>query len=284
MKYTRETLLQIFMNGSLTEEAQKAFDQLIKEDALFAEKVTNSIAERIGEVPDDKVNQIALRLDSKVEDIWIKNKPSKITRFFRAAIKGFLVLGTVGVLGYSVSVLWPKLLSALPQIDLSTSSSTKVQTPRTSALWPNFLSFLHQIDLSASNPGDIQLPQDELMPPVMVTQIDHPKTTAVKVMAKKPSIPVPTAIVSNSGSVTQEGDSIRTAIDIDNTQMVDVTVLNPDGILVRHLYQGIWTAGSHFVDWDGRDDAGNLVAPGNYNVVVQAGGKKMSGVVTLKPN
>jgi hypothetical protein len=247
MKYTPETLLQIFMNGSLTEEAQKSFDQLMRDDPQFSEKVTTAMAERMGPIPDDTVQSISARLDSKVESIWVKNQPSKMTPFLRMAIKGILVLGLLGI---SIYVLWPKLLSILPQIDLSASDSFNTQTPQASMAPPAII---------APSSGYVE------------------KAVPVKKIKFTPT-------VSNSSATTQMGDSMRTVIDIDKTESVQITVLNPNGILVRHLYQGIWTAGSHFVDWNGKDDLGYSVASGNYTVEVQAGSKKMSGVVTIKPN
>ena len=129
-KYAPEDLLQIFMNGSLTDEAQGVFDQLMRENPEFAEKVTSAMAEKMGPVPDEAVNQISSRLDSKLETIWIKNKPSAMARFSRVATKGMFIVAVLGVLGCSAYVLWPKLLALLPQIDLSSSGSLNTQVPK----------------------------------------------------------------------------------------------------------------------------------------------------------
>jgi hypothetical protein len=264
MKYKPEDLLEIFMNGSLTDEAQGAFDLLMRENPEFAEKVTNAMAEKMGPVPDEAVNQISSRLDFKLETIWFKNKPSAMARFSRIATKGTLIVAVLGVLGCSAYVLWPKLLALLPQIDLSSSSSLNAQVPKA-----------------------------QLAPPVILAPSGKSETlssvkssTVVASVARAPKIipPTATAVLSNSGSETQSGDSIRLSVDTDKTQTVVVTALSPTGILIRHLYQGLWVAGSHFVEWDGKDDSGKPVVPGNYTIVVQAGDKKMSGIVTIKPN
>ena len=63
-----------------------------------------------------------------------------------------------------------------------------------------------------------------------------------------------------------------------------VTVVDSNGLLVRHLYQGQWNAGVHLVDWDGKDEIGNPVLPGNYTVVVNADRKTLSGTVVIQPN
>jgi len=264
MKYTPEDLLQIFMNGSLTDEAQGVFDQLIRESPEFAEKVTSAMAEKMDPVPDETVNQISSRLDSELETIWVKNKPSAIARFARVATKGILILTVLGVLGFSAYILWPKLLALLPQIDLSSSNSLNAQVPKAQLAPPIMLA-----------------------PSIKSTISDSAKSSAVVAPASSaPKVipPTATAVLSNPGSETQSGDSIRLSVDTDKTQAVVVTALSPAGILVRHLYQGLWVAGSHFVDWDGKDDSGKPVAPGNYTIMVQAGDKKMSGIVTIKPN
>jgi hypothetical protein len=266
MKYTPENLLQIFMNGSLTAEAQGVFDRLMRENPEFAEKVTSAMAERMGAVPDETVNEISSRLDSKLETIWVKHQPSKMGRLFRVFIKGSLIFAVLGFLGYSVYALWPKLLTILPQIDLSSSSSLNTQIPKAQLAPPVMLR-----------------PQgSESETSISVKILPAPASKAV--VAQKIVLPTATATLSKSSSGTQTGDSIRLSVDTDKTQTVVVTALSPNGILVRHLYQGLWVSGSHFVDWNGKDDSGNPVAPGNYTIVVQTGDKKMSGIVTIKPN
>jgi len=86
------------------------------------------------------------------------------------------------------------------------------------------------------------------------------------------------------GSQSREGNALRVSIETQKTQDVTVNVLDSNGLLVRELYQGSWDAGVHQVDWDGKDEAGNPVLPGDYTVIVNADGKTMSGVVTVKPS
>jgi flagellar basal-body rod modification protein FlgD len=86
------------------------------------------------------------------------------------------------------------------------------------------------------------------------------------------------------GNQTQEGNALRVSVETQKTQSVIVNVLDANGLLVRRLYQGSWEPGVHQVDWDGKDEMGNPVLPGDYTVIVNADGKAMSGVVTVKPN
>lgn len=51
---------------------------------------------------------------------------------------------------------------------------------------------------------------------------------------------------------------------LDRKQRVTVGVFAVDGRLVRTLHRGVLEAGEHRLAWDGRDDAGRLVASGMY--------------------
>jgi FlgD Ig-like domain len=53
---------------------------------------------------------------------------------------------------------------------------------------------------------------------------------------------------------------------------VDVAVFDASGRRVRALLASFFPEGVHEASWDGRDDAGNRVAPGLYFVRVRAGG------------
>ena len=59
-----------------------------------------------------------------------------------------------------------------------------------------------------------------------------------------------------------------------------ITIYNHVGQHVRHLVMGEFDAGSHRVQWDGRDDRGKDVASGVYFYQLQTGSfadvKKMS--------
>ncbi len=99
--------------------------------------------------------------------------------------------------------------------------------------------------------------------------------------SKSPLSVVPA--LSAGPSSTAEGDSLRVSIDTAKTQNVIVTVYDSNGLLIRHLYQGMLGAGEHYVDWDGKDELGNAVIPGDYNVVLDLGDKKMSGILKVLP-
>jgi hypothetical protein len=263
MKHTPETLLQIFMGGSLTPEAQVDFDRLMKESPEFVEKVTNAMAANLGPMPESSVESISDRLDAKFESMWVKNKPSRAARYFRIASKIGLALGIVGVLGYLFSILWPRLVAILPQVNLSATGNPTISQPKSVIAPPAIIA---PESLRPSLPALVQ-------PNIPVKAVVAPPAVAPTV----PAAPKPNFNV-------QTGNSIRLVVDNDKSQNVNVTVLDPSGVLVRHLYHGHWDPGSHFVDWDGKSDTGLSVNPGNYTVVVKTDTKTQSGTVVIQAN
>jgi flagellar basal-body rod modification protein FlgD len=57
---------------------------------------------------------------------------------------------------------------------------------------------------------------------------------------------------------------------IDGSANVTIDVYDSQGQRVRTLYEGIEDKGEHSVNWDGRDDAGNMVGDGTYTFVITA--------------
>lgn len=71
----------------------------------------------------------------------------------------------------------------------------------------------------------------------------------------------------------------RTTIryDLPSPEHVNLFVADPAGRVVRRLVRGPQGAGSHSLDWDGRDDAGREVAAGIYLYVLHAGDRHEMG-------
>lgn len=59
---------------------------------------------------------------------------------------------------------------------------------------------------------------------------------------------------------------------VPETGPVTLIVYNILGARVRHLVEGVQSAGSHQVSWEGRDDTGRTLGPGVYFVRMQASG------------
>lgn len=97
MKFTPESLLQIYMDGSFTEEAQAEFNALVRKDPVFAEKVSRAVAARVGEYPESSLSQVESRLDGKMAELWEKHHPSPFSMLFkRAAGITAIFLGALG--------------------------------------------------------------------------------------------------------------------------------------------------------------------------------------------
>jgi len=58
--------------------------------------------------------------------------------------------------------------------------------------------------------------------------------------------------------------------------MATLSVHSADGRVVRTLLNGSLEAGEHDCRWDGRDDVGGLVAPGDYCLQLEAGGSPLT--------
>lgn len=72
-----------------------------------------------------------------------------------------------------------------------------------------------------------------------------------------------------------EDVSPRIAYAIDETTEVTVVVYSASAILIRTIFNGVQKPGTYQLDWDGRSDAGKLVANGDYVAEVQLGDKRM---------
>lgn len=66
-----------------------------------------------------------------------------------------------------------------------------------------------------------------------------------------------------------------------NASPVDLRVYSSSGGLVRTLRVGTEPAGTHSVNWDGRDDAGSRVGPGTYFCRLSAGSFRAARKLTL---
>ena len=55
------------------------------------------------------------------------------------------------------------------------------------------------------------------------------------------------------------------------TQLVEITIYNALGQVVRTLPQGVVPAGDHWVSWEGKDNYGQQVAPGSYFYELRVG-------------
>lgn len=327
------------MDGSFTDEAQAEFNKLVRKDPVFAEKVSRAMAERIGEAPEGELAQVEGRLDSKMEDVWNRYRPSPfLSAFKRAAALAFLLFVSWGLYFLARQSApffhWASSeVSALSQwvsdsdqaaapsgtvhalkkvhpaktmtksIQVAASGGVEKNSPysavsRTSAAAGGPSKGRPLLVPSASSQAGIGPASSAPSAPSLsantgesasgtqpVASMNNPQTSIPEqgpsgLPALEPSLPS----VQGGNMQSREGNTLSVSIETQKTQNVVVTVLDSNGNQVRQLYQGQWNAGTHMVDWDGKDDSANPVLPGNYTVVVNADGKTMSGVVTVQPN
>ncbi len=113
MKFTPETLLKIYLDGSFTEEAQAGSDALMRKDPAFSERVTQAVAERLGPLSDAKIDETASRLDGKIDGIWNHYKPSPVLRSLKLSGKIALMCVSAGALYFGARHLWPILQASI---------------------------------------------------------------------------------------------------------------------------------------------------------------------------
>lgn len=269
MKFTPETLLQIYLDGSFTEEAQAEFDRLMKKDPAFAERVTHAVAERLGPAPEALVNQVASRLDGKISAVWEKHKPFLMRPLLENTVKAILVL----ILACGLYFGYKRFLSPGVPGNLQVQNQGIQSTAASSALPIGNHTEISKKILQAAGAKNEKTSGISPLPEANLSS--NPVSS--------PSLQVAGSWVSSAGQTqTKEGDILRVSVETQKAQNVVVTVLNSNGSLIRGLYKGIWSAGVHLVDWDGKDEAGNPVPPGNYTVAVNADGKIMTDVVTVR--
>jgi hypothetical protein len=97
------------------------------------------------------------------------------------------------------------------------------------------------------------------------------RATAVLAFAVRPATPNPSL------------DRVLCAFDLPRTAAVAVGIVSPSGRRIRSLLQSdALGAGSHEVDWDGRDDRGRRASAGVYFLEVRAAGLGVrTGKITL---
>ncbi|SHL01461.1 flagellar hook assembly protein FlgD [Rhodothermus profundi] len=79
-------------------------------------------------------------------------------------------------------------------------------------------------------------------------------------------------IEAEGNQLTWSGkDTVPFRIELgDAARQVSIQIRNEAGEVVRTLYLGSRTAGEHAVEWDGRNDAGELLPAGTYTIEVLA--------------
>ena len=295
MKFTPDSLIDIYLNGSFTEEAQAEFDRLVRKDPLFAERVTQAVAQRVGPTP-ASLEGVAANLDSKIDGIWQAHKPSPWHALAQKAA-GVVLLAAAGTGVYGIyHHYWAQPHSVRGEeqtLSDTTIPSGTASEETISGGSPNQApsSGSQRSMATKASPQESEALISNKLPVTIHPNFSTPPPYGVTGAAAGLKGSKPTARGNDSSKPTtkainggvQEGTSLTVSIAMEKAQKVIVTVLDSNGLLVRHLYEGPWTAGEHLVDWDGKDEVGNSVLPGNYTVMVKTGTKTLTGTVTLQP-
>jgi hypothetical protein len=65
MNYSKDNLLQLYVEGNLPSEAQVEFDQLVKNDPSFNDSLVEAVSKDLGPVPEGVLDRMAGNLDSR---------------------------------------------------------------------------------------------------------------------------------------------------------------------------------------------------------------------------
>jgi flagellar hook assembly protein FlgD len=71
------------------------------------------------------------------------------------------------------------------------------------------------------------------------------------------------------------------SFNLSTPQTVDVVIYNILGQRVRMLWSGVKEAGEHFLEWDGRDGSGQVLASGVYLYRVTTETKQIAKSIVL---
>jgi flagellar basal-body rod modification protein FlgD len=78
-------------------------------------------------------------------------------------------------------------------------------------------------------------------------------------------------VKADDNTMTVTNGTVQTgSYSLDGSGNVTIDVYDSQGQQVRTLYQGAEDKGEHEFNWDGRDDAGNMVADGTYTFEITA--------------
>jgi len=255
MSFTPEGLIQIYLNGALTEEAQAVFDKWMETDPVFSDKLAEALKQHLGMAP-EALSFVETRLDTQIEAVWTKNKPS----FLRVFLKKYFwyVMGLIIAVILSCALIhWGTRIRATLRSALHLSGSD----------FPKIEGIPHEAAGARKT---------TMVPPALLPLTDKTKKTLnnqFKGSNKR------LQAITNDVSYSYVNHSLQITIDSEKAQKVAITLLDNQGQLVCNIYHGPWIAGHHVISWNGKNDMGNLVAPGKYTVVVQANGQTTSGVI-----
>ena len=325
MIWSKENLLQLYVEGTLPSEANVEFDRLVKEDPSFCESLVTAVSQDLGPVPEATLDQMAGRLDARYDQIWKVKKEAPVTAapvvrapwlpsvsipaippdklIFVGGVVLFALLAFISLTNpfqeKTLSVeesqirnfTWtqPAVEQVVPAPVRQVVRRTLSSPARSAASVPVKQAVSAAQVPMALSPAARQQKARELVELAMKSapganqwvETTGPKAGAL-VRADLPPLPDLPAIEETPSYVTAQGNLLRLSIPLTQAENVKVRVADPSGNVIRDLYSGYWQAGSHTLDWDVKDNKGHLLKTGQYNVLVEAGGRIDTQKVTIK--
>ncbi|HET9869137.1 MAG TPA: FlgD immunoglobulin-like domain containing protein [bacterium] len=249
MRWPRETLIQLYLEGGLRPEAQREFNRLMRKDPTFPNEVTEAAQRAFRSLPvgappapvpavpaPTAPPPVPVRAPLRPRFSWPAFEPKKLMPHLGL---GLMVLAALGVLFLAAD--WIRQARPRPK-------------PRPAAAVPS--DPIRQVLVKDQSPS----PEEE---------------GAIGVS--------PSLSAAGKELVFQVGDRIYLSIQSARKQNVTLSICVPEGRVVRRLYSGEWQKGAQEITWDGLDGAGRPTPPGAYLVVLKAGGKTMSDRLILEP-
>lgn len=109
----------------------------------------------------------------------------------------------------------------------------------------------------------------------------HPSGPQALSRPKAKLPPPPVEVPQRLSGTSVEGNRLSVVVELDHAAPVEVSIFNPQGRLIRQLYQGNLPSGKWSVHWDGLLADGSKASPGSYRIQVQSGSTQMSKTVAI---
>lgn len=81
MSYSKQNLLQLYIEGNMPSEAQVEFDRLVKEDPSFSESLIDALSQDLGPSPDALLDRMTVDLDTRFDQMWQTVSKAGKTKF-----------------------------------------------------------------------------------------------------------------------------------------------------------------------------------------------------------
>jgi hypothetical protein len=271
MPWTREFLIQKYIESSLNSEAQREFDRLFRNDPSFSDAVTQAMEKILSS--NDEIQPAEVPAEAPAA----KKRQNFNWKWARKANPwiGWGLLAATGVVAFLLLVQTVGQLVKANGVRLNRQAidpDSPAALKALAVLPP--ASAADSLKTAGALSGD---GFESLSPSVQALLTPDAKEDSI-------GIPPGGKLPENGGGLRfREGSKIYLSTESDKTQSVGIYVLGSGGTLVRRIFEGTWKKGPHQIVWDGMDDAGRQAPPGPYAVVLKTNEKTLSDQVLIQP-